>query len=119
MLTVLRWLALLSGSLVLAFVLFIAGADIVGALQEGRGLGFGNSADGFRFFLFPFSLIIGLALAYKWELLGGAVVVGSMALLCILRHDLFASAFFLWGTPGALYLAHALLMRRSVRVQRR
>lgn len=111
--SVLRWAALISGTLVLAFVLFMTAAEIIGALRSGGGTGFRSAADGLHFLLFPVCLMIGLALAYRWPLVGGMLVVGSMLLLCLLRHDLVRSGFFVWATPGLLYLAHALVIWRS------
>jgi len=114
MLRALRILALVSGTLVLAFVLIIAGADVVGALQEGRDLGFTNTAEQYQFLMFPIGLLVGLALAYKWELLGGAVAVLTMTALCVMRPDLLRSGFYVWASPGLLYVVHALLKRRAI-----
>ena len=115
-LRLLRWIALISGSLVLAFVAFMLGADLIGAMQEGRSWGHMDVSDTLQFLLFPIGLLVGLVLAYKWEMLGGAVTVMSMLTLCLLSTDLFRHAFYLWALPGMLYMIHAWLMSKTSRV---
>ena len=60
---------------------------------------FKSVKDGIAFTFFPIGTIIGLGLAWKWELLGGLVAVISMVGLVIVRPDLLSS-FLLIGPVG-------------------
>ncbi len=60
--------------------------------------------------------IIGLVLAYRWPLLGGAIVVGSIVLLVILRPDLLQVTFLVMVVPGLLYVVIGLLSRARIKV---
>jgi hypothetical protein len=102
----LRTVARLSGGLVLAFLLFMVIAHLVPGAEGPDGLSFRSTSEGLQFMLFPICTMLGLALAFRWELFGALVVMVSMALLCMLRPDLLRTAFLLWGSPAVLYLAH-------------
>ena len=60
--------------------------------------------------------IVGLALAYKWELLGGSVAAISMAALFVLRPDLLHSSFPGLAIPALLYVVTGSLQLRKRKV---
>lgn len=113
----LRWTALISGTLVLAFLVLMLVGHLFGHANGPNGMRFANSTDATAFVFFPVCTIVGLLLAYKWELAGGVVVLASLATLFVLRPDLLPTAFWLWATPAALYLAHWRLARRHAKQQ--
>ena len=110
--TILLWLARISGTLVLAFVLFFVLAYTIGPEEQGGGPL--STHDMVTFIFFPVSTIVGLALALKWEGIGGAITVFGMISLIVIRPDLASSALIMaiGLIPGLLYLSYWLLSRR-------
>ncbi len=114
---ILRWASLLSGSLLLLFVLFMLFGHIFGDANEPDSMSFRSTTEMVTFVLFPICMIVGLALAYKWELLGGGIAVGSLLLLFVLRPDLVVTPFVALLLPGLLYLAHAWMKRKQTGIR--
>lgn len=102
------------GTAMLAFLLLLFVGVLAGDSSETDGLPLRDTKELIAFLLFPASTIIGLSLAYRWPLLGGLIVVGSTILLVILRPDHVQITFLLMVTPGLLYVAHGLHLRRRV-----
>jgi hypothetical protein len=102
----LQLVARLSGALALAFLTFMVVAHLVAGTDDPDGLAFRSATDGLQFALFPICTMLGLLLAYRWELLGAVVVIASMGALCIIRPDLLRFAMLIWASPALLYLAH-------------
>ena len=99
------WIARISGSLILAFVLLFTLADVF------RGSGGGSPSISFVFM--PIGLIIGLGLALKWEGLGGLIATLSMIGFFVLRPDSLDVPILLgFCVPGLLYLIYWLLAKR-------
>lgn len=107
------WLARVTGTMLLGFLLFMILGHLLGDANGPNAWDFNSKADMFAFLLFPVCTSMGLALAYKWELLGGALAVCSLAGLCALRPDLLTLSFLWLAVPGLLYVAHAVVVRRS------
>ncbi|QQR87395.1 MAG: hypothetical protein IPJ76_03995 [Flavobacteriales bacterium] len=107
------WLARVTGTLLLGFLLFMLFGHLSGDANGPNAWEFNNKADMLSFLLFPVCTSIGLALAYKWELLGGALVVLSLAGLLVLRPDLLRPQFLWLAVPGLLYVVHAMVARRA------
>lgn len=115
--TRLRWirlLALIWGSLILAFVLFFLIAHIMedkSAVMQGF-----RSSEIHIFLLFPISTIIGLSLAYKWPKLGGAITLIGIIGLMLFRPDLSSNPYFLFGItpPAILYFVYGTLEQRRL-----
>lgn len=110
---VVRWVARITGSLLLLFLLWMLVGHLTGSANGPHGMTFRSTGEILAFVLFPICTMVGLAMAYRWELLGGATAVGSIALLCALRPDLIQSYFLALTLPGVLYLLHWALQRRS------
>ena len=108
----LRWVSLLVGSLVLLFILWMLIGHLVGDANGPDGMPFKDTKEVITFVLFPVCNIIGLALAYKWPLLGGGIAVASNCLLFALRPDLLFSPFLAILVPGLLYVGHGWLTRK-------
>jgi hypothetical protein len=107
---VVLWSARILGSLILAFVLFFLLAHIFG--EEEAGNGFQNTQEVITFLFFPFSLVIGLSLAFKWEGLGGIITLVGMIGLFVLRPDLLRNFYMLiFIIPGILYTLYWLMNR--------
>jgi hypothetical protein len=106
---VIRWVARIWGTLNLLFILLFVIAHLAGSVT-GKGEKLGNpSAD---FILFPLSIIIGLAIALKWELTGGIVTILGIILFHISRPDIgFDLLIDSLAAPGVLYLLYWLLDR--------
>lgn len=106
---IIRWIARIWGTSILAFVLFLLFAHIFGTEEGGNG--FNNNSISFIFF--PISSIIGLAIALKWEGLGGLITTVGIIGFFILRFDLISDPFFICGItpPGILYLVYWYLSK--------
>ena len=113
----LHWSARILGTALLAFLVFMLIGTITGDSNEADGLNFRDTRDLIGFLLFPVCTIIGLGLAYRWPLLGGAIAVGSTLLLVFLRPDLLQLTFVMMVVPGLIYLVYGMLQRRSVKVE--
>jgi len=107
-----KWLAKITGTIVLAFLLFFIVAHLIGA-EENR-VGFRDAEDMLTFVLFPVCPVVGLLIAYKWNLAGGLISTGAMLVLFLMRPDLWHGVYVvLSGVPGLLYLISALMVKRS------
>lgn len=104
---IVQWTARISGTLLLAFLLFMLIGHLLGDANGPNGMSFSSTADALAFVLFPIGPIIGLMLAYKWEFPGGLVSVLSIVALLILRPDLLPGPFIALTVPGILYIIHA------------
>mgnify|MGYP000915330785 FL=1 len=113
---ILHWTARIVGTALLAFLVFMLIGTITGDFSEADGLGFHDTRDMIGFLLFPVCTIIGLALAYRWPLPGGAIAVAGTTLLVILRPDLLQLTFVVMLVPGVMYVVYGLLHRRGVKV---
>jgi len=108
---IIRWIARIWGTSILAFVLFFLFAQIFGTEEGGNKLN--NTSELISFIFFPCSSIIGLAIALKWEGLGGLITTVGIIVLFITRFDLISEPFFICGitTPGVLYLVYWYLSK--------
>lgn len=109
----LLWAARITGTLLLGFLLFMLIGHLTGDANGPTGMRFSNNRELIAFLFFPVCTIIGLAFAYKWELLGGAIAIGSLLALFLLRPDLMQVRFLLMLLPGVLYLLHGKVSRRG------
>ena len=111
---VLRWIArMLSIVSTAVLFLFLAGEPFeVSKITARQWMGFA---------FFPVGLVIGFAIAWWKESLGGAITVVSLLLfyLFYLRGVGGIWAFFIFAIPGLLFLASGLLARsgKTVRAQ--
>lgn len=100
-----RALGIVSGLLLLAFA-FGGGEHMRLTAREAVG-----------FLLFPIGVVAGFVIAWRRELLGGMVTLGSLALfyLWLFYRDGALSGgpyFLVFATPGFLHVAAALLAAR-------
>lgn len=114
--TIVRLVARMWGSIFLVFLLFMVGAHVNGALfgpEEASGPGFKSVSEMLQFFFFfPVGTMVGLALAWKWEGLGGLITAGGFIVSFILRPDLIINPYMLgMGVCGLLFLAYWALTR--------
>jgi len=108
-----RWTARISGSLLLAFGLFFLLANIFG--QDELGDGIRDSKEMVIFLLFPMSTILGLALAWKWEGLGGIITTAGMIWFFILRPELISNFYMVIPIiPGLLFIAYWLMAKNKM-----
>jgi nucleoside permease NupC len=109
------WIARITGTLLLAFLLFMLIGHLTGNANGPNGMTFSSTSDILGFVLFPVCSIIGLALAYKWKLLGGTIAVVSMLALFALRPDLMRISFIALALPALLYMLSGWLLMRNRR----
>ena len=67
---------------------------------------------------FPFGVILGLALAWRFERAGGAIAIGAVLLFYLLEYaggGGFPNGpwFFAFAAPGLLFLANGILVARQ------
>jgi hypothetical protein len=112
---VIRWIARIWGSLSLAFMVFFVGAYLIGTITgEGEGIGeFGSLSDMISFFFFPVLIMIGLAIAWKWEGLGGLLTTAGIAVFYAIRTDLLLNPVIAGlAFPGLLFILYWFLSRK-------
>ncbi len=101
----LLWTARITGTLILAFILFMILAHIFGQGESGSGLN--DTLDIVSFIFFPISSVVGLSLALKWEGVGGLITILGMIGLIIVRPDLLIAFLVLVPIiPGILYTTY-------------
>ncbi len=105
--TIIRLIARIWGSLILLFLLIFVGAHVLGG-EGSADSGFNSAGERLIFYLtFPVGTMVGLAIAWKWEGLGGLITSGSIIGLFIMRPDLISGLFFVgMGLIGLLYLIY-------------
>ena len=104
------------GSISLAFLLFMVGAHLIGSFfgSGENGSGFQSTTEVFSFIFFPVSIMIGLALALKWEGLGGLITIVGIICFHALRPDLiFDPMIDGLAFPGFLFIIYWVLARNS------
>ncbi|MEP0134491.1 MAG: hypothetical protein ABJJ25_13310 [Eudoraea sp.] len=110
--TIILWTARILGSVIIAFVLFFLVAHVFGNNESGEG--FRDSKEIITFLLFPISTVIGLAIAWKWEGLGGIITTVGMIGLFSLRPDLLNSFYITIPIiPGLLFIAYWLITKNN------
>ncbi|MFT6998177.1 MAG: hypothetical protein ACJAQ4_001937 [Cryomorphaceae bacterium] len=108
--TITCWIARISGSLILAFILFFVLAHVLGDDESGNG--FQSTVEVITFLFFPISTLIGLSLALKWPGLGGLITMGGMIGLFIIRPELIRAIFIVIPIIlGLLYTIYWLMIR--------
>ena len=113
---IIRWIARIWGTSILAFVLFFLFADIFGT-EEGEGGGIRNVKEGISA-VSGIIAIIGLGIALKWEGLGGLLTIIGLTGLFIVRFDLLSSPYIIGGIapPGILYLVYWYLTKGQFKI---
>ena len=63
--------------------------------------------------LFPFGVIVGFAIAWRKEILGGAITLACVVSVCLLYVRVFSQAwpFAVFAFPGVLFIISGLLTR--------
>ena len=109
---IIRWIARIWGSLILAFVLLFVLGSIFG--DEGLGLDNLSNKDIITFIFFPVSSVIGLSIALKNEKIGGLITTLGVIGLLIIRSDLISYLYIMIGIvpPGILYLVYWYLSKQ-------
>ena len=106
---IIRWIARIWGTSILAFVLFFLFAYIFETEESGGISGIKESIVA----ILGIIAIIGLAIALKWEGLGGLVTITGLIGFFILRFDLISNPYIIGGIapPGILYLVYWYLTK--------
>lgn len=106
---IIRWIARIWGTTILAFVLFFLFANIFGSEESG---GIRDVKEAISAISGIFA-IIGLAIALKWEGLGGLLTIIGLTGLFIVRFDLISNPYIIGGIapPGILYLIYWYLTK--------
>ena len=95
------WIARISGTLVLAGLLFL----LLGHFFKEPSLG--------TAYILPFLIVIGLGLALKWEGLGGLIATLSNVIGFVQNPNLIDNPpSIIMAVPGLLYLTYWLLERQ-------
>ena len=106
---IIRWIARIWGTSILAFVLFFLFAYIFETEESGGISGIKESIVA----ILGIIAIIGLAIALKWEGLGGLLTIVGLIGFFILRFDLISNPYIIAGIapPGILYLVYWYLTK--------
>ena len=70
-------------------MLFFVLAHLFGEDESGEG--FRTAKEVITFLCFPIGTILGLALAWKWELLGGMITTGALLLTFLFMPELLSN----------------------------
>lgn len=107
------WTARIWGTAILLFI----GVFLVAHLldQNSSSPGFANFKELLSFLCFPIAPFVGFAIAWKWKIFGGSMVLLSLATLFILRSDLMDDIFFSVGIsiPAILYVVSGITNRSA------
>ena len=111
--TVIRWIARIWGGLAALFLLFIILGHLIG---DGKGTP--GAGEWIALLFFPFGVMVGLFLAYRWEGWGGIVAVGCMIAWHITMQVVHGNPDFVpfidaMAAPGLLYILCWLSSRRQ------
>jgi len=108
---IIRLIARIWGSLLLLFVLIMVGGELVKHLSGEPQFFIDSASDLFGVLFFPV-FCIGLGIAYKWEGLGGLIIIGAIIITQIvdgrLTLDLLTALF---AASGLLFLVYWVLAR--------
>jgi hypothetical protein len=118
---IIRWIARIWGSISLAFLVFMVGAHLIATITgKGEPIGkFNSISEIASFFFFPLCTLIGLAIAWKWEGLGGLITIGGIICFHMIRPDLLFDLMINGlAAPGLLYLLYWLFTRTSIKKQK-
>ncbi|HAW50963.1 MAG TPA: hypothetical protein DCX54_01355 [Flavobacteriales bacterium] len=102
---IVKWIAIISGTTLLAFVLFFVAAHFVG---EGEGTDKALTMSEIISMSLGIGWLLGLAIALFYEGIGGLISTCSIIGFFIVRHDLLANPGImgLFPIPGILYLIY-------------
>lgn len=98
---ILRWMARIYGSLILAFLLFFVLVHLFG--NDESGAGFLSTKEIIAFTCFPIGAILGLGAAWKWPRWGGIGVLLAMAVFYIVMPEMLTNLY-----TGGVVLAGVL-----------
>jgi hypothetical protein len=104
--TVIRWAARITGGLVLGFLLFFVFGHLFGNEPSN---GFQSNKEILAFACFPVTTILGLLLAFRYELPGGLLTLAAMAGLYFLMPELLANPY-----TGAVFVPALLFVWSGV-----
>lgn len=106
---VLQLTARITGTLMVAFLIMVMIGAISGdAGRTGAPL-FPDMRQALTFLTFPVLPIIGLALAWRYEFLGGLITLGSLAAVLLLQPQWLQPFALVPAVPAVLYAVHGLL----------
>lgn len=110
------WTARILGSLVVGLFVAVAISEF---LRSGHSLP--APQEWLRLSMFPIGLSVGYVVAWRWQLVGGVISVGCLALFFVVMgasgnavHRV--PAFYPFAAPGFLFLWYSLLSRRHASV---
>lgn len=111
--SIVRWIARIWATLSLAFLLFMVGAHIIGALSGAEDSnGFNSTSEMLSFLFFPVSTMIGLIVAWKWDGLGGVITIIGIISFHVIRPDLIFNLMIDGlAAPGLLFIIYWLISR--------
>ncbi len=106
--TLIRWAARITAVLSLAIILVLVLVPLYG--NGGPGIGFEYPTEIFSILMFPVSTFIGLLLAWKWEGIGGVIIMGSAIGFFVLNPNSEVILYIMALTgPGLLFLIYWFL----------
>lgn len=109
--TIIRWIARIWGSLLFVFVLIMIGGELVEHLSGNPMFFIDSVSDIIGILFFPI-FCIGVGIAFKWEGLGGLIIIGATIGTHVadgrLTLDLLSGIFL---TSGLLFLIYWFLSR--------
>lgn len=96
--------------------IFAVGVVLLFAFGEGMNLSQFTAHELVLFLFFPLGVCLGMALAWRWEGLGGGLTVASLAGFYLVHRLLSSSfptgfAFIVLAAPGFLFLLYWFLTR--------
>ena len=101
----------------LVFLIYMLAGHILAEFQDSPDKltgGLNSSREWILFICFPISTLVGLAVAWRFEALGGLIAVVGMVGLFVLRPDLIMQPVFLiLPAPAFLFLAHWVMERNQ------
>ncbi len=101
--------ARITGTLMVAFLIMVMFGAITGDPNKAGAPLFADMRQALLFLAFPIITIIGLALAWRFELLGGLITLGSLMAVVLMQPDWLQPFVLVPALPGVLYALHGLM----------
>lgn len=107
---ILQFTARTTGTLMVAFLIIVMMGAISGDSGRAGAPLFADAREALTFLTFPIFTMIGLALAWKYEFLGGLITLGSLAAVVLMQPEWLQPFALVPAVPGLLYAVHGVLV---------
>lgn len=109
-----RFFARLLGTVQVFFLIALLLGALLGDAEDVHGFGGATGREQLAFLFFPVFTLVGLALAFRWDLAGGLLALASLVVLVALRPAWMQPTLLVMAVPGLLFAAVGLMAKLGV-----